>query len=109
MIGSSVYYVRSGGMRNVPVTKALEHLYATTAKFSGCVILASRPAYSSYPPRRKFLETDKMSQRSDLLKRRRNRAAAQRQISEEEKNKKGFDFLKYHFNFNMVPINYPST
>ncbi|GBM27610.1 hypothetical protein AVEN_35270-1 [Araneus ventricosus] len=34
MIGSSVDYVRSGGMRNVPVTKALEHLYATTAKFS---------------------------------------------------------------------------
>ncbi|GBM64794.1 hypothetical protein AVEN_10216-1 [Araneus ventricosus] len=28
-----------------------EHLYATTAKFSGCVLLASRPAYS-YPPRR---------------------------------------------------------
>ncbi|GBM38218.1 hypothetical protein AVEN_8280-1 [Araneus ventricosus] len=51
MIGSSVDYVRSGGMRNVPVTKAVEHLYATTAKFSGCVILASRPAYS-YPPRR---------------------------------------------------------
>ncbi|GBM28192.1 hypothetical protein AVEN_36139-1 [Araneus ventricosus] len=50
MIGSSVDYVRSGGMRNVPVTKAVEHLYATTAKFSGCVILASRPAYS-YPPR----------------------------------------------------------
>ncbi|GBM07050.1 hypothetical protein AVEN_63489-1 [Araneus ventricosus] len=51
MIGSSVDYVRSGGMRNVPVTKAVEHLYATTAKFSGCVLLASRPAYS-YPPRR---------------------------------------------------------
>ncbi|GBO00052.1 hypothetical protein AVEN_7726-1 [Araneus ventricosus] len=48
MVGSSVDYVRSGGMRNVPVTKAVEHLYATTAKFSGCVILASRPAYS-YP------------------------------------------------------------
>ncbi|GBL90897.1 hypothetical protein AVEN_28001-1 [Araneus ventricosus] len=48
MIGSSVDYVRSGGMRNVSVTKALEHLYATTAKFSGCVILATRPAYS-YP------------------------------------------------------------
>ncbi|GBM63536.1 hypothetical protein AVEN_232684-1 [Araneus ventricosus] len=27
-----------------------EHLYATTAKFSGCVLLDSRPAYS-YPPR----------------------------------------------------------
>ncbi|GBN28676.1 hypothetical protein AVEN_128539-1 [Araneus ventricosus] len=51
MIGSSVDYVRSGGMRNVPVTKAVEHLYVTTAKFSGCVILASRPAYS-YLPRR---------------------------------------------------------
>ncbi|GBO31998.1 hypothetical protein AVEN_145205-1 [Araneus ventricosus] len=51
MIGSSVDYVRSGGMRNVPVTKAVEHLYATIAKFSGCVLLASRPAYS-YPPRR---------------------------------------------------------
>ncbi|GBM58099.1 hypothetical protein AVEN_164285-1 [Araneus ventricosus] len=51
MIGSSVDYVRSGGMRNVPVTKAVEHLYATTVKFSGCVILASCPAYS-YPPRR---------------------------------------------------------
>ncbi|GBN40518.1 hypothetical protein AVEN_125491-1 [Araneus ventricosus] len=34
MIGSSVDYVRSGGMRNVAVTKELEHLYATTAKFS---------------------------------------------------------------------------
>ncbi|GBO30216.1 hypothetical protein AVEN_39288-1 [Araneus ventricosus] len=42
MIGSSVDYVRSGGMRNVPVTKAMEHLYATTAKFSGCVLSASR-------------------------------------------------------------------
>ncbi|GBM77227.1 Cytochrome P450 2J3 [Araneus ventricosus] len=51
IIGSSVDYVRSGGMRNVPVTKAVEHLYATTAKFSGCVNLASRPAYS-YPPHR---------------------------------------------------------
>ncbi|GBL90325.1 hypothetical protein AVEN_35686-1, partial [Araneus ventricosus] len=51
MIVSSVDYVRSGGMRNVPVTKAVEHLYVTTAKFSGCVLLASRPAYS-YPPRR---------------------------------------------------------
>ncbi|GBN85095.1 hypothetical protein AVEN_237949-1, partial [Araneus ventricosus] len=50
-IGSRVDYVRSGGMRNVPVTKAVEHLYATTAKFSGCVLLASRYAYS-YPPRR---------------------------------------------------------
>ncbi|GBN79047.1 hypothetical protein AVEN_230157-1 [Araneus ventricosus] len=39
MIGSSVDYVRSAGMRNVPVTKAVEHLYATTAKFSGCVLL----------------------------------------------------------------------
>ncbi|GBO39871.1 hypothetical protein AVEN_153242-1 [Araneus ventricosus] len=39
MIGSSVDYVRSGGMRNVPVTKAVEHLYATTAKCSGCVLL----------------------------------------------------------------------
>ncbi|GBO30661.1 hypothetical protein AVEN_252715-1 [Araneus ventricosus] len=28
-----------------------EHLYATTAKFSGCVLLDSHPAYS-YPPRR---------------------------------------------------------
>ncbi|GBM53305.1 hypothetical protein AVEN_219246-1, partial [Araneus ventricosus] len=35
MIGSSVDYVRSGGMRNVPVTNAVEHLYATTDKFSG--------------------------------------------------------------------------
>ncbi|GBN99129.1 hypothetical protein AVEN_239003-1 [Araneus ventricosus] len=52
MIGSSVDYVRSGGMRNVPVTKAVEHLYATTAKFSLCVLLASRPAYSD-PPRRR--------------------------------------------------------
>ncbi|GBN27719.1 hypothetical protein AVEN_201054-1 [Araneus ventricosus] len=52
-IGSSVDYVRGGGMRNVPVTKAVEHLYATTDKFSGCVLLASRPAYS-YPPRRCF-------------------------------------------------------
>ncbi|GBM31251.1 hypothetical protein AVEN_223449-1 [Araneus ventricosus] len=51
MIESSVDYIRSGGMKNVPVTKAVEHLYATTAKFSGCVILASRPVYS-YPPRR---------------------------------------------------------
>ncbi|GBL78343.1 hypothetical protein AVEN_42870-1 [Araneus ventricosus] len=34
-IGSNVHYVRSGGMRNVPVTKAVEHLYATTAKFPG--------------------------------------------------------------------------
>ncbi|GBM82943.1 hypothetical protein AVEN_30707-1 [Araneus ventricosus] len=48
MIGSIVDYVRSGRMRNVPVTKAVEHLYATTAKFSGCVLLASCPAYS-YP------------------------------------------------------------
>ncbi|GBM59618.1 hypothetical protein AVEN_218930-1 [Araneus ventricosus] len=31
------YYVRSGGMRNVPVTKAVKHLYATTAKFSGAI------------------------------------------------------------------------
>ncbi|GBL79026.1 hypothetical protein AVEN_48980-1 [Araneus ventricosus] len=54
-IGCSVDYVRSGGMRNVPVTKAVEHLYATTAKFSGCVLLASRPVYS-YPPRR-FIKT----------------------------------------------------
>ncbi|GBM62752.1 hypothetical protein AVEN_89864-1 [Araneus ventricosus] len=53
MIGSSVAYVRSGGMRNVPVTKAVEHMYATTAKFSGCLLLASRPAYS-YPPRRQY-------------------------------------------------------
>ncbi|GBL92187.1 hypothetical protein AVEN_91524-1 [Araneus ventricosus] len=51
MIGSSVDYVRSRGMRNAPVTKAVEHLYAINAKFSGCVLLASRPAYS-YPPRR---------------------------------------------------------
>ncbi|GBL88932.1 hypothetical protein AVEN_159022-1 [Araneus ventricosus] len=49
-IGSSVDYVRSGGMRNAPVTKAVEHLYATTVKFSGCVLLASRPAYA-YSPR----------------------------------------------------------
>ncbi|GBM37571.1 hypothetical protein AVEN_130709-1 [Araneus ventricosus] len=34
MIGSSVDYVRSGGMRKVPVTKAVEHLYVTAAKFS---------------------------------------------------------------------------
>ncbi|GBN03588.1 hypothetical protein AVEN_167873-1 [Araneus ventricosus] len=52
MIGSSVDYARSGGMRNVPVTKAVEHLYATTAKFSGCVLLASRLAYF-YPARRR--------------------------------------------------------
>ncbi|GBN37729.1 hypothetical protein AVEN_11873-1 [Araneus ventricosus] len=45
-IGSSVDYVRSGVMRNVPVTKIV-----TTAKFSGCELLASCPAYS-YPPRR---------------------------------------------------------
>ncbi|GBM61331.1 hypothetical protein AVEN_9600-1 [Araneus ventricosus] len=50
-IGSSVDYVRNGGMRNVPVTKAMENLYAITAKFSGCVLLTSRAAYS-YPPRR---------------------------------------------------------
>ncbi|GBM09890.1 hypothetical protein AVEN_241215-1 [Araneus ventricosus] len=49
--GSRVDYVKSGGMRNVPVTKAVEHLYATTAKSSGCIVLASRPA-CSYPPRR---------------------------------------------------------
>ncbi|GBL72478.1 hypothetical protein AVEN_115393-1 [Araneus ventricosus] len=47
MIGSSVDYVRSGGMRNVPATKAVENLYETIAKF----LLVSRPAYS-YPPRR---------------------------------------------------------
>ncbi|GBM61551.1 hypothetical protein AVEN_129193-1 [Araneus ventricosus] len=41
MIGSSVDYVRSGGMRNVPITKAVEHLYATTAKFSGNLRLTS--------------------------------------------------------------------
>ncbi|GBM14594.1 hypothetical protein AVEN_34998-1 [Araneus ventricosus] len=35
MIGCSVDYVRSGGKKNVQVTKAMEHLYATTAKFSG--------------------------------------------------------------------------
>ncbi|GBN03380.1 hypothetical protein AVEN_6109-1 [Araneus ventricosus] len=29
-----------------------EHLYATTAKFSGCVLLDSRPASYSYTPRR---------------------------------------------------------
>ncbi|GBO36777.1 hypothetical protein AVEN_35436-1 [Araneus ventricosus] len=59
MIGSSVDYIRSSGMRNVPVTKAVEHLYATTAKFSGCVFLASRPA-NSYPPRRleRYFRTD---------------------------------------------------
>ncbi|GBM93420.1 hypothetical protein AVEN_160682-1 [Araneus ventricosus] len=44
-------HVRSGGMRNVPITKAVEHLYVTIAKFSGCVLLASRPEFS-YPPRR---------------------------------------------------------
>ncbi|GBN68183.1 hypothetical protein AVEN_251322-1, partial [Araneus ventricosus] len=49
-MGSSVDYVRSGGMRNVPVTKAVEHLYATTAKFSGCVLLASRPAGNAGGP-----------------------------------------------------------
>ncbi|GBM63306.1 hypothetical protein AVEN_186126-1 [Araneus ventricosus] len=49
IIGSSVDYVRSGGMRNVPVTKAGSG--ATTAKFSGFVLLVSRPA-NSYPPRR---------------------------------------------------------
>ncbi|GBO33387.1 hypothetical protein AVEN_221780-1 [Araneus ventricosus] len=51
MIGSSVDYVRSGGTRKVPVTKAVEHLYATSAKFSGRVRLAFCPTYS-YPPRR---------------------------------------------------------
>ncbi|GBM83007.1 hypothetical protein AVEN_72123-1 [Araneus ventricosus] len=50
-IGSSVDYVRSGGMRNVPVTKAVAHLYETTSQLSGCVLLASRPTHS-YPPRR---------------------------------------------------------
>ncbi|GBO28205.1 hypothetical protein AVEN_217618-1, partial [Araneus ventricosus] len=50
-IGSSSEHVRSGGMRNVPITKAVEHLYVTIAKFSGCVLLASRPEFS-YPPRR---------------------------------------------------------
>ncbi|GBN21499.1 hypothetical protein AVEN_159698-1 [Araneus ventricosus] len=64
MIGSSVDYVRSGGMRNVPVTKAVEHLYATTAKFSGCVILASRTAYS-YPPRRTLLGVWKSARRGE--------------------------------------------
>ncbi|GBO21248.1 hypothetical protein AVEN_274966-1, partial [Araneus ventricosus] len=49
--GYSVDYVKSGKMTNVPVTKAVEHLYATTAKFSGCVLLVSRPTYS-YPLRR---------------------------------------------------------
>ncbi|GBN22308.1 hypothetical protein AVEN_220760-1 [Araneus ventricosus] len=41
MIGSSVDYVRSGGMRNVPVMKAVEHLYATTATLglASCVLL----------------------------------------------------------------------
>ena len=48
-ITSSVDYVRSGGMRTVKVTKALEHLYVTTAKFSGCILLDSGSMYS-YPP-----------------------------------------------------------
>ncbi|GBM92354.1 hypothetical protein AVEN_12413-1, partial [Araneus ventricosus] len=34
-IGSSVDYVWSNGMRNIPFTKAVEHLYATTDKFQG--------------------------------------------------------------------------
>ncbi|GBN33977.1 hypothetical protein AVEN_239461-1 [Araneus ventricosus] len=34
IIGSSVDYVRSGGLRNVPVMEAVEHLHATTTKFS---------------------------------------------------------------------------
>ncbi|GBM81106.1 hypothetical protein AVEN_235560-1 [Araneus ventricosus] len=54
MIGSSVDYVRSGVMRNVPATKAVEHLDATTSKFSGCALLASCPAYS-YLPLRPFM------------------------------------------------------
>ncbi|GBN20189.1 hypothetical protein AVEN_224898-1, partial [Araneus ventricosus] len=51
----------------------------------------------------KFLETAKLSQRSDLLKRRRNRPAARRQISEEEENEK-----KERAVLN-VPTNYSST
>ena len=47
-IASSVDYVKSDGIRTVQVTKSLEHLYMTSAKFSGCVLLGSGPAYS-YP------------------------------------------------------------
>ncbi|GBO29357.1 hypothetical protein AVEN_161153-1, partial [Araneus ventricosus] len=42
----------------------------------------------------KVLETAKMSQRSDLLKWRRNRAAAQRQISEGEKKERAKQLQK---------------
>ncbi|GBM79462.1 hypothetical protein AVEN_96318-1 [Araneus ventricosus] len=57
MIGSSVDYVRSGGMRNVPVTKAVEHLYTTQyiifrgSDFSILIFITKIPlgAYS-YPP-----------------------------------------------------------
>ena len=48
-IASSLNFVRSGGLRTVQVTKALENLLVITAKFSGCVLLDSRPA-CSYPP-----------------------------------------------------------
>ncbi|GBN48542.1 hypothetical protein AVEN_14167-1 [Araneus ventricosus] len=73
MIGSSVDYVRSGGMRNVPVTKAVEHLYATTAKFSGnlgltsCVLLPATSAISlqfrNFAPIDNFFQT----RRSELM------------------------------------------
>ncbi|GBN87438.1 hypothetical protein AVEN_230517-1 [Araneus ventricosus] len=65
MIGPSVDYVRSGGMRNVPVTKAVEHLYATTPKFSECVHLASRTAHS-YPPRQYEDDASGSSHRHDI-------------------------------------------
>ena len=48
-IASSVDYIRSGGMRTDEDTMVMEHLYVTTAKFSGLVLLDSGSAYS-YPP-----------------------------------------------------------
>ncbi|GBM05720.1 hypothetical protein AVEN_55818-1 [Araneus ventricosus] len=70
MIGSSVDYVRSGGMRNVPVTKAVEHLYATTAKFSGCVLLPATSAihYSQppYPSHEELILSNKEAYRRNI-------------------------------------------
>ncbi|GBM27153.1 hypothetical protein AVEN_202361-1, partial [Araneus ventricosus] len=49
-IGSSVDY-KEWWHEKYSNYEGSEHLYAITAKFSECVLLASRPAYS-YPPRR---------------------------------------------------------
>ncbi|GBN24704.1 Tigger transposable element-derived protein 4 [Araneus ventricosus] len=43
MIGSSEDFVRSGGMRNVPVTKAVEHLVRTLG-LKSCVLLPATSA-----------------------------------------------------------------